>query len=123
MSAVHETGNSGNSAARGTHPPSQHGRSLADYGRQIQHDAHALTATVQDATAGVEGHLTAQVTRRPYATVGVAAGVGYALGGGLSSWLTVALIGAATKLAMALAAREIEARLSPHGPVGATKER
>lgn len=120
---MHETESSGNGAARGTKPQSQEARSVADYGRQIQHDAHALTATVQDATAGLEGYLTAQVSRRPYGTLGLAAGVGYVLGGGLSSWLTVALFGAATKLAMALAARELEARLSPHGPVGATEER
>jgi hypothetical protein len=106
-----------------TQPPSRQGRSLTDYGRQIQHDAQTLIATVQDATTGFESYLTTQVTRRPYGTVGLAAGVGYALGGGLSSWLTVAMFGAATRLATALAARELGARFAPNGPVGATKER
>jgi hypothetical protein len=113
---MHEAGHSGNGAAHEEH-------SLANYGRRIQHDAHALSATVHDATAGLEGYVTAQATRRPYTTVGIAAGVGYALGGGLSSWLTVALFGTVTRLAMAMAARELGARVSPNGPVGATKER
>ena len=110
---MHEAENSGNGAARGAPPPRQETRSLSDYGRQIQHDAAALTATVQDATTGLESHLTAQVTRHPYGTLGVAAGIGYVLGGGLSSRLTAALLGTATRLAMALAARELGARLLP----------
>jgi ElaB/YqjD/DUF883 family membrane-anchored ribosome-binding protein len=110
---VHAAENSGNGAARGATPPRQEARSLSDYGRQIQHDAYALTSTVQDATTGLEGYLAAQVTRHPYGTVGVAAGIGYVLGGGLSSRLTAALLGTATRLAMALAARELGARLLP----------
>jgi ElaB/YqjD/DUF883 family membrane-anchored ribosome-binding protein len=105
MSAVHQ-------AAR----RSQEGRSLADFGRQIQYDTRALTATVQDATAGLESYLTAQVARHPYETLGIGAGIGYVLGGGLSSRLTVALFGTATRLAMALAARELGARLLPSRP-------
>ena len=85
--------------------------SLGDHGRHIQHDAEALAATVRDATDGVQRYLTAQVEQRPFSTVGVAAGVGYILGGGLSSRLTVVLLGAATRVAMALAARELGARL------------
>jgi ElaB/YqjD/DUF883 family membrane-anchored ribosome-binding protein len=112
----------GNGAAE-TRQQSHEGRSFADHGRQIRHDAHALTATVEDATAGLEGYLTAQVTRRPWGTLGIAAGAGYVLGGGLSSWLTATSLRAVTRLAMALAASELGARLSPHDPVGATKER
>ena len=71
-----EAENAGNGAARGTEQRFHEARSVADYGRQIRHDTRALTATVQDATASVESYLTAQVTRRPYATLGVAAGIG-----------------------------------------------
>jgi ElaB/YqjD/DUF883 family membrane-anchored ribosome-binding protein len=113
VSAVHEAEHSGNGAAR----RSQEARSLADFGRQIQYDTtHALTATVQDATAGLESYLTAQVARHPYETLGIGAGIGYVLGEGLSSRLTVALFGTATRLAMALAARELGARLLPSRP-------
>ena len=109
MRAAEMTGNGASSGAWQPHEA----RSLADHGRQIQHDVHALAAAVQDATAGLEGSLTAQVTRRPYSTLGVAVGIGYVLGGGLSSRLTAMLLGAATRLALALAAREVGARLVP----------
>jgi len=88
-------------------------RSLGDHGRQIQHDVHALAAAVQDAAADLERYLTAQVEERPYTTLGVAAGVGFVLGGGLRARMTAVLVGAATRLAMAVAARELAARVSP----------
>jgi len=100
-----------NGAPSGTARQGQ--RSLGDHCRQLYHDAHALGAAVQDASAELERYLTEQVEERPYTTLGVAAGVGYVLGGGLRSRLTAALLGAATRLAMALAARELAARLSP----------
>ena len=86
---------------------------LGDHGRQIHHDAHALAAAVRDAADDLERYLTEQVEERPYTTLGVAAGVGFVLGGGLRSRLTVVLLGAATRLATAVAARELAARLSP----------
>ena len=88
-------------------------RSLGDHCRQIHHDAHALAAAVQEASDEVERYLTEQVKERPYTTLGVAAGVGYVLGGGLRSRVTAVLLGAATRLAMALAARELAARVLP----------
>jgi hypothetical protein len=93
--------------------PGPDARPLIDHYRQIHHDAHALAAAVRDATAGVEGYLTERVHRRPYVTLGVAAGVGYVLGGGLRSRLTAVLLGAATRVALAVAARELGDRLSP----------
>lgn len=89
--------------------------SLAEHGRQIQHDAEALAGAVEEATAGVQRYLTAQVEQRPLTTLGVAAGVGYVLGGGLSARLTVVLLGAATRLATAVVAREIGNRVLQSG--------
>ena len=104
-----------NGTARPAWQQPQEATSLADYGRQIQHDAHALAAAVQEATDGFRGYLSEQVTRRPYSTLGVAAGIGYALGGGLSSRLTALVFGAATKWAMAHAVRELGAGLVLNG--------
>ena len=84
---------------------------LGDHGRQIHHDAAALGATMRDATNAAKRFLTAQVEQRPFSTLGVAAGVGYLLGRGLSSKLTVVLLGAATRVATALVARELGARM------------
>ena len=88
-------------------------RSLGDHCRQINQDAHELAAAVHDATDALEGYLKEQVHRQPYVTLGVAAGVGYVLGGGLRSRLTAVLLGAATRVALAVAARELGDRLSP----------
>ena len=96
-------------------PERQGQRSLGDLGRQIHQDAHALAAAVQDAADDLERYLTEQVEQRPYITLGVAAGVGFVLGGGLRARLTAVVFGTATRLAMAVAARELAARLSP-GP-------
>jgi ElaB/YqjD/DUF883 family membrane-anchored ribosome-binding protein len=103
----------GNGASRPIEPQSRDSRTLANHGRQIQHDAEALAAAVRDATDGVQRYLTAQVEQRPFSTLGVAAGVGYLLGGGLGSRLTVVLLGAATRVATALVAREVGARILP----------
>src|SRR3990172_9260235 len=103
--------NAGNGASSPTERQPQNSRSLGDHGRQIQKDAVALAETVRDAADGVQRYLTAQVEQRPFSTLGVAAGVGYVLGGGLSSRLTVVLLGAVTRVATALAARELGSRI------------
>ena len=106
-----EHSNGPNGAPSGTDRQGHH--SLGDHGRQIQHDVHALAAAVQEAADDLERYLTEQVQRRPYSTLGVAAGVGFVLGGGLRARMTAVVFGAATRLAMAVAARELAARLSP----------
>ena len=93
--------------------PGPDARTLGDHCRQIRDDAHALAGAVQDATSSLEGYLTERVHRRPYVTLGVAAGVGYVLGRSLGSRVTVMLLGAATKVALAVAARELRGQLSP----------
>jgi ElaB/YqjD/DUF883 family membrane-anchored ribosome-binding protein len=108
-----ENPNVSNDAPSGTGWQPREARSLGDHCRRIHDDAHALAAAVQEATDDLERYLTEQVEERPYAALGVAAGVGYVLGGGLRSRLTAVLLGAATRLATALAVREIAARLSP----------
>jgi ElaB/YqjD/DUF883 family membrane-anchored ribosome-binding protein len=119
MSAMSDSEHAnGNGAARGPQRLREP-MSLADHARQIQHDAEALAGAVREATDGVQRSLTAQVEQRPFSTVGVAAGVGYVLGGGLSSRLTATLLGAATRVAVALVARELGNRILQGGsPIG-----
>jgi ElaB/YqjD/DUF883 family membrane-anchored ribosome-binding protein len=102
-----------NGAPSATEAQPRDARSLGDHCRRIHHDAQALAIAVQEATDELERFLTEQVEERPYTTLGVAAGVGYVLGGGLRSRLTAMVVGSATRLAMALAARELAARVSP----------
>ncbi len=88
-------------------------RSLRQHAREIQHDATALAEAVRDASSAAQQTLTHQLKQRPYVTLGAALGIGYVLGGGLNSRLTVVLLGAATRFATVLATREISARLFP----------
>jgi len=80
---------------------------LMDTGRQIQADARNLATHVQEAGSDLERFIGEQVRQRPYAALAASAGIGYVLGGGLSSKLTVLLLGMATRFGMAVAAREI----------------
>ncbi len=95
----------------GTEP--QGHRSVVDHGREIQHDAQALAAAVQNAADDLQRYVTEQVGRQPYLTLGVAAGVGFVLGGGLRPRLTALVLRTATRVALGLAVRELAARLSP----------
>jgi ElaB/YqjD/DUF883 family membrane-anchored ribosome-binding protein len=120
VSAVRDAENSnGNHAAGETEQPLQEPRSIGDHGRRIHHDVATLTAEVRSTTADLERYLTEQVRRRPYSTLGVATGIGYVLGGGLRSRLTLVLLGSATRLAAALAVREIGARILQRYPASA----
>lgn len=88
-------------------------RTVGDHARQIRHDATTLVGELQRTAADVENYLTESVRQRPYATLSVAAGLGYVIGGGLATRFTVVLLGVATRLATAVAMREVVARHQP----------
>ena len=100
----HAKGNGAAGAAQSSHHDAH---SIGDHGRRIRRDAAALAAEVRSTTADLERYLTEEVRRRPYGTLGVAAGIGYVLGGGLSARMTVVLLGTASRVATALVARAI----------------
>lgn len=79
------------------------------------HPAEAVTradiAPVRSRATELEQQARTLIRQRPVVAVGVAAGVGYVLGRGLSSRLTVVLLGAATRVVTALVARELGARM------------
>jgi hypothetical protein len=105
----------GNGASRPSEGQFREPLSAGGHSRQIRHDAETLAASVRDATRGAQSYLTAQVEQRPFSTLSVAAGIGYVLGGGLRSRLTVVLLGAATRVATAVIARELGARILQSG--------
>jgi ElaB/YqjD/DUF883 family membrane-anchored ribosome-binding protein len=76
-------------------------------GRQIQGDAQKLVSHVQEASGELQTYIQESVRERPMTTLAAAAGVGFLLGGGLSSRLTVLMLGLGTRFAMAVAAREM----------------
>jgi len=96
--------------------------SLADRRRQIRREVETLAGAVQDATSGVRRYLVDQAERRPYRSLGVALAIGYVLGGGLNRRLTAMSLAAATRLALALAMRELGAWIVHDGSVAAQKK-
>ena len=91
---------------------------LLDQGKILKQDAGALAASVQESAQLLSCYVAEQVEERPYTTLGVAAGIGYMLGGGLANRLTSATLGIAYRLGLALAAREIGTRLMVPGLTG-----
>lgn len=102
-----------NGSTDGAALPSGESRSLGDHGRRIRRDAAALAAEVRDTTADLEHFIAQQVEQRPYLTLGVAAGIGFALGGGIGSRLSIVLFSAVSRIATAVVVREVSARLLP----------
>jgi ElaB/YqjD/DUF883 family membrane-anchored ribosome-binding protein len=80
---------------------------LGGSGRRIQHDAGALAASVHDAADEVQRYLAAEVDQRPLRTLGLAAGVGFLVGGGLSSKVGGVFLGILTRVTTALVVREL----------------
>jgi ElaB/YqjD/DUF883 family membrane-anchored ribosome-binding protein len=81
--------------------------SLAETTRQLRGDAEKLVGHVRQVRGELESYISQSARERPVATLATAAGVGYLLGGGLGSRLTVVMIGLATRFAMAVAAHEV----------------
>jgi len=68
-------------------------RELMEQSERVRQDLIAVMGALRQVTRGGEGLLRDRLERRPYATLAVAAGVGYVLGGGIPSGLVRLLLG------------------------------
>jgi ElaB/YqjD/DUF883 family membrane-anchored ribosome-binding protein len=118
MSAPQDPGQSAANGADGSSV--RNPRSIGTHVRQIRQDATVLATELQDTTTDFERFLGDHANRQPWATVGVAAAVGYVLGGGLRSRFTLVMLGVATRLAAAVAVRGVGERIAARdaGAVG-----
>jgi len=91
---------------------------LLEQGKVLHQDATALATSMQESAQLFNRYVTEQVEQRPYTTLGIAAGVGYVLGGGLTNRITGTALGTVYRLALALAARELSTRLNIPGMTG-----
>ena len=80
--------------------PRQSTRELLEQGQRVREDVAALAGTVRQVTRGWEALLRDRLEQRPYATLAVAAGVGYVLGGGVPSGLVRLLLGIGSRFAV-----------------------
>jgi hypothetical protein len=99
-------------AARSSGTP----RPLGLHARQIGQDASTLATDLRGAAADAEILLTQRMKHHPWSTLGIAAGAGYVLGGGLRARFTMVMLGVATRLVGVLAMRELGERIAPRGP-------
>lgn len=77
----------------------------------LREEASEFAETVQETAHEVGAVLRHQMQTRPYTTLGMAAGAGFILGGGLSPRLTYALLGMGGRL---VAARVLQEVLQPN---------
>jgi hypothetical protein len=109
MSAQANTNRGGN----GSVPGAPSARELIAQGQKVREDVAALAGAVREATHGWEALLRDRLERRPYATLAVAAGVGYVLGGGLPTSLLRVMIGIGGRLVFERALTKLAATDSP----------
>lgn len=84
----------------GTVRPAPSVRELVEESGRLREEFIALTGAALHAAHGWQSLLRDRLERQPFATLAVAAGVGYVLGGGLPSALVRVLIGLGGRLAV-----------------------
>lgn len=72
---------------------------LYEHGRTVSEDAKTLVEDVQGFADDARSFIAAQVEQRPYAVVGLAACIGYVLGGGIPPFAFRALLGLGGRIA------------------------
>ena len=88
-------------------------RELIDQSERVREDVVALASAVRQAARGWRSLLRDRLDRRPYATLAVAAGVGYVLGGGMPTLLVRSLIGMGGRFAIEQAIARLALSESP----------
>lgn len=116
---MNTTDDHGESGTAGT---SSGTRPIAEHAREIRRDASALAEDLRDTRQELESAFGEEFTQHPLRTVGIALGVGYVLGGGLTTRLTFSMLGAATRLTTLLMLSrevyELSRRWQPEGESG-----
>lgn len=84
----------------GAVPAAKSTRELVQQSERVLDDLRSLAGSARGVARGWQELLAEELERRPYATLAVAAGVGYVLGGGLPTTLIRALIGFGGRLAI-----------------------
>jgi hypothetical protein len=77
---------------------------------RVRGEARDLVDAVEATAVELEDFLRTELRQRPYLTLALAAGAGYILGGGLPTRVTGLLFTFGTRVAMAIAVRELTTR-------------
>lgn len=115
MKIVRDSDTNEEAPTAGAQPLLRDLRSIGHHARQLQHNAATLATEVQSASDDLERYVTDRVRRQPYSTLGAAAGIGYVLGGGLRSSLTMMMLGAAARIVAGQLVRELSSMAGQMG--------
>ena len=74
---------------------------LLERGRQVERDAQSFASNMEGLVSDVESLVRSSLEARPYETLGIAAGVGFVLGGGLTIGVLGMALRAGTRMASA----------------------
>jgi hypothetical protein len=99
--------------------PSGSARELLSQSEQLYDDVRAVGGTIRDVTRGWQDLVRAELERRPYATLAVAAGAGYVLGGGLPTTLVRLMVGIGSRVALERIAVRLFVSPGSDGPASA----
>jgi ElaB/YqjD/DUF883 family membrane-anchored ribosome-binding protein len=88
------------SAAAQSAAPTSTGR-LLERGRQVEHDAQSFAANLEGLVADAEQFVRTRLEAQPYATLAIAAGAGFLIGGGLTIGVMATITRLGTRMATA----------------------
>jgi hypothetical protein len=77
---------------------STHENGVTDRARRLGTDVQNVVGDVEGLVVESRAYLRGHLESRPYATLGVAAGVGFVLGGGLPRWVLRFFLGLAARV-------------------------
>lgn len=80
---------------------------------ELRRETEVLMTSLDAARSDLETALRAELERRPYTVLGLAAALGYIAGGGLPSRMTALLLAIGGRVGIEYASRQLLARLSP----------
>ena len=80
---------------------------LQQKGQQVRREVGDFTTELEGVLAALESAVREQVTRRPYATLAAATGLGYVLGGGIPVRLSRMMFGVGGRLAFVMLAQQL----------------
>lgn len=79
-----------------------HKNRIFEHTNDLKEEAQDMASSLSELTKDVTEQVSMHLQQRPYAVLGVAAAVGYVLGGGIASRITRAGLGLATRIGTAM---------------------
>jgi ElaB/YqjD/DUF883 family membrane-anchored ribosome-binding protein len=93
-------------SARGGRDGHAHKNRIFEHTADLKEEAQDIASSLSELTRDLTDTVSVHLQQRPYAVLGVAAAVGYVLGGGLASRITRAGLGLGARIGMGMLVRQ-----------------